>query len=273
MTDEEILRRDVDLGADCHLDAASKDKLWQIVKANRAAFSLYGEIGDSGHQVKLHLTDDQPFSIRPYTVSEAKKAIIDRELDKLVKMGVLEQGLAKCSSPVMLVAKKGTDAKRVVSDLRHLNSKIRRQNWPFPLVRDTIQKLGMSGCSVISTLDLKDAFYCLHLDEESQQYAGITSYYGGHSYYYKRLPMGSLVSPSEFQMVLERVLDTIPGARDFVIAHMDDLIVFSRNNSDHLRHVELLLRALAEHGLKLSPKKAKFCHSSLEYMGHQIFDH
>ena len=76
---------------------------------------------------------------------------------------VLEQGLAKCSLPVMLVAMKGTDAKRVVSDLRFLNNKIRKQNWPFPLVRDTIQKLGMSGCSVISTLYLKDAFYSLSL--------------------------------------------------------------------------------------------------------------
>lgn len=162
------------------------------------------------------------------------------------------------------------DHKRVVSDLRCLNSKIRRQNWPFPLVRDTIQKLGMSGCSVISTLDLKDAFYCLHLDEESQQYAGITSYYGGKSYFYKRLPMGSSVSPSQFQMVLEKVLDTIPDARNFVIAHMDDLIIFSRSVQEHLNHVELLLKALGEHGLKLSPKKAKFCRTSLEYMGHQI---
>ena len=139
-------------------------------------------------------------------------------------MGVLEQGVAACS--VMLIGKKGTKAKRVVSDLRFFNNKLRKQNWPFPLVRDTIQKLGMSGCSIVSTIDLKDAFHSLHLDEQSQQFTGIVSYFGGRSYIYKRLPMGASISPCEFQAFVERMLDTIPAARNFVIAHMDDLIIF-----------------------------------------------
>ena len=199
-----------------------------------------------------------------------KKIIIDKELEKLVKMGVLEQGLAQCSSPVMLVAKKGTSAKRVVSDLRFLNTKILKQNWPFPLVRDTVQKLGSSGCSEISTLDLKDAFYSLHLDAQSQQKTGITSYYGGKSYFYKRLPMGSSTSPSEFQFLLEQVIDTIPNARNFVIAHMDDLIIFSKDVQEHMSHIASLLQALGDHGLKLSPKKAMFCRNEIIYMGHKI---
>ena len=210
------------------------------------------------------------FFIRPYTVSETEKRIIDKELDNLVKMGVLEQGVASCSSPVMLINKKGTDSKRCVSDLRFLNQRIRRQNWPFPLVCDTIQKLGMSGCSVVSTLDLKEAFHSLHLDKRSQQFTGIVSYYGGKSYFYKRLPMGSSVSPSEWQFYIKKLLDDIPDCRNFCIAHMDDLIIFSKSLPEHLEHLDLLLDGISKHGLKISPRKAKLCKTQVTYMGHII---
>lgn len=270
MSEQEILDSEVDLELDCALSPSEKGRLKTLLNKHKKSFSLYGEVGNSQHVVKLHLVDETPFFIRPYTVSEDEKRIIDRELDKLVRMGVLEQGVASCSSPVMLVGKKGTKDKRVVSDLRFLNGRIRRQNWPFPLVRDTIQRLGMSGCSVISTLDLKEAFHSLHLDEDSQQFTGIVSYYGGKSYYYKRLPMGASISPSEFQSFVENVLDTIPGSRNFCIAHMDDLVVFSKSVSEHLEHLHLLLDGIYKHGLKLSPRKAKFCKNRVEYMGHVI---
>ena len=64
-------------------------------------------------------------------MSQSEKVIIYRELDKLVKMGVLEQGMTDLSSPVMLVNKKGTREKRVVTDFRYLNQRIRKYNHPF----------------------------------------------------------------------------------------------------------------------------------------------
>ena len=270
LSEQEILDKEVDLETDCVLSSTQKGKLKSLLSKHKKAFSLYGEIGNSKHVVKLHLVDETPFFIRPYTVSEDEKKVIDRELDKLVKMGVLQQGVTSCSSPVMLVGKKGTKDKRVVSDLRYLNGRIRKQNWPFPLVRDTIQKLGMSGCTVVSTIDLKEAFHSLHLDEESQQFTGIVSYYGGKSFFYKRLPMGASISPCEFQSFVEKMLDSIPGCREFCIAHMDDLIVFSKSVSEHLEHLNLLLDGIFRHGLKLSPRKARFCKDKVEYMGHVV---
>jgi hypothetical protein len=271
MSEQEILRSEVDLDSDCTLSSEQKSRLNSLLLKHKKSFSLYGEIGSAkDHVVKLHLVDETPFFIRPYTVSEDEKLLIDKELDKLVKMGVLEQGVASCSSPVMLIKKKGTTAKRCVSDFRFLNQRIRRQNWPFPLVRDTIQKLGMSGCKIVSTIDLKEAFHSLHLDEKSQQYTGIVSYYGGKSYYYKRLPMGSSISPSEWQYYIEKLLDDIPDCRSFCVAHMDDLICFSQSLSEHMQHLDRLLEGISRHGLKISPKKAKFCKSQVEYMGHII---
>ena len=270
MTDQEILDSEIDLDTDCVLNPAQKNRLKALLLKHKRSFSLHGEVGNSQYVVRLNLVDETPFFIRPYRVCEDDKKIIDVELTKLVKMGILEQGVTKCSSPVMLVGKKGTKAKRVVSDLRFLNTRICKQNWPFPLVKDTIQKLGMSGCTVVSTIDLKEAFHSLHLDEHSQQFTGIVSYFGGKSYYYKRLPMGASISPCEFQSFIEKVLDNIPNSRSFCIGHMDDLICFSKSVPEHLDHLDTLFEGLSRHGLKISPKKAKFCKSKVEYMGHTI---
>ena len=252
------------------LSFGSNQQFWNLLGDNKQAFSLNGEVGQCNYEIKLDLIDETPFFIRPYTVSEQDKLIIDKELTKLVKMGVLKQGVASSSSPVMLINKKGSNTKRVVSDLRYLNTKLRKQHWPFPLVKDTIQKIGMSSCTVVSTIDLKDAFHSLKLHRDTQRHAGITSFYGGKSYYYTRLPKGASLSPSEFQMFIERVLDTLPGSRDFCIAHMDDLIIFSRDTQQHMRHLNSILGVITSNRLKLSPKKAQFFRNHLEYMGHII---
>ena len=52
-------------------------------------------------------------------------------------MGILKEGFSVYSSPVMLISKKLTKEKRVVTDFRHLNVRIVKNNLVYPLVRDT----------------------------------------------------------------------------------------------------------------------------------------
>ena len=54
-------------------------------------------------QVHLDLTDKTPFFIRPFTVKEDMKTKIDREMDRLVKLGILKKGLSGYSSPAMAI--------------------------------------------------------------------------------------------------------------------------------------------------------------------------
>ena len=58
----------------------------------------------------------------------------------------------------MLISRKLTKDKRVVTDFRHLNVRIAKKNLVYPLVRDTFSELGSSKCEVLSVLDLKDSF-------------------------------------------------------------------------------------------------------------------
>ena len=114
-------------------------------------------------------------------------------------MGILKEGFSPSSSPVMLISRKLTKDKRVVTDFRHLNVRMAKNNLAYPLVRDTYSVLGSSKCEVLSVLDLKDAFHSLRLSEYLKRHCGILPYLGSASYLYQRMPMGLNISPSIWQ--------------------------------------------------------------------------
>ena len=135
MTDREILEKYVNLNNLC-LDKEEKVKVMDMVFKYREAFSLRNEIGTCPNiEVEIDVTDISLFSIRPYHVKEEDKAFIEKEIKKLCYMGILKEGFLAYSSPVMLISRKLTKDKRVVTDFRHLNMRIAKNNLAYPLVR------------------------------------------------------------------------------------------------------------------------------------------
>ena len=82
----------------------------------------------------------------------------------------------------MLISRKMTKDKRVVTDFRHLNMHIMKNNLAYPLLKDTFSMLGVLSAMVTSVLDLKDAFHSLQLTENSKKFCGILPYFGSPSY-------------------------------------------------------------------------------------------
>ena len=106
----------------------------------------------------------------------------------------------------MLISRKITKDKKVVTDFRHLNMRIAKNNLAYPLVIDTFSVFGSSKCEVLSVLDLKDTFHSLRLSENSKKYCGTLPYFGSTSYLYERMPMGSNISPQYGNLTLRQSL-------------------------------------------------------------------
>ena len=170
----------------------------------------------------------------------------------------------------MLISRKLTSDKRVVTDFRHLNTRIAKNNLAYPLLRDTFSLLGSSKCEVMSVIDLKDAFHSLQLSEKSQKYCGILPYFGSASYLYQRMPMGLNVSPPIWQMYINTILNSLQN-RKYCEAIMDDLLLFTPSKKAHMDNLEDLLKALRKNGLKISPKKCQLFRTELQYMANTIF--
>ena len=170
----------------------------------------------------------------------------------------------------MLTSRKLTKDKRVVTDFRHLNVRIAKNNLAYPLVRDTFSVLGSFKCEVLLVLDLNDAFHSLRLSENSKRYCGILPYFGSISYLYQRMPMGLNISPSIWQSYINTILDCLQN-RKYCEAMMDALLLFTPSKRSHMDKLEDSLKALLKNGLKISPKKYQLFRTNLQYMGNEIF--
>ena len=163
-------------------------------------FSLRDEIGMCPNiDVGTEVMDKSPFFVRLYHVREEDKKVIDKEMKHLCYLGILKEGFSSYSSPVMLISCKLTQDKRVVTDFRHLNVRMAKNNLAYPLVRDTFLVLWNSKCKVLLVLDLKDVFYLLRLLEEAKKYCGILPYFRSALYIYQRMPMGLNVTHMKFR--------------------------------------------------------------------------
>ena len=163
-----------------------------------------------------------------------------------------------------------TKDKRVVTDFRHLNMCIAKNNLAYPLLKDTFSMLGSSKCEVMSVLDLKDIFHSLQLTENSKKFCGILPYFGNPYYLYQRMPMGLNISPPIWQSYINAILNCLQS-RKYCKAIMDDLLLFTPTKSSHFKKLEDLLKALCKNGLKISPKKCQLFKTDLQYMGNTIF--
>ena len=254
MTDKEVLEKYINLDNSC-LTKWEKKEVRSLLYKYKDAFSLRDEIGTCPNiEVEIDIMDKSPFFIRPFHAREEDKALLDKEMKRLCYLGILKEGFSAYSSPVMLVSRKLTKDKRVMTDFRHLNMRIAKNNLAYPLLKDMFTLLGNSRCEVLSVLDLKDAFHSLRLTEKSKKYCGILPYFGSASYLYQRMPMGLNISPVVWQSYINAILSCL-SSRKHCEAIMDDLLLFTPDKQSHFDKLEDLLKALCKHGLKISSKE------------------
>ena len=269
MMHREILDKYIDLESTCSTKW-EKQMLRNLIYEYKDAVSLRDEMGTCPNiKVEIDVTDSSPFFIRPSHAREEDKAILDKEIKRLCYLGILKEGFLAYSSPVMLISRKITQDKRVLTDFRHLNMRIAKNNLAYPLLKDMFTLLGSSICEALSVLDLKDAFHSLRLTKNSKVYCGLLPYFGSTSYLYQRMPMGLDISPAVWQSHINAILNCL-SSRKYCEAIMDDLLLFTPNKQTHFERLIDLLWVLCKNRLKISPKKCQLFRKELQYMGNTI---
>ena len=239
MTNRKILDKYIDLENSCQTKEEWKEVMDMLYKY-REAFSLRDDIGTCPNtEVEIDVTDKSPFFIRPYHVKQEVKTLIYKEMKRLCYLGILK-GFSPYSSPVILISRKLMKDKRVVTDFRHLNIRIAKNNLAYSLLKDTFSLLGSSKCEIVSVLDLTDAFQSLQLSENSKTYCGILPYFGSASYLYQRMPLGPNISSSIWQSYINAILDCLQSKK-YCEAIMDDPLLFIPSKSSHMAKLEDLL--------------------------------
>ncbi|CAH8469470.1 unnamed protein product [Heterobilharzia americana] len=80
------------------------------------------------------------------------------------------------------------------------------------------------------------------------------------------MPFGLTNAAQTFQRFIDQVLHGLP----FVSAYIDDLIVASTSETEHLQHLRTLFERLREYGITINPQKCEFGKESLQFLGHIV---
>ena len=199
----------------------------KMILKYRNAFSLRDEIGACPNlTADIKVTDESPFFVRPFPLSEGDKPFMDKQMERLVSLGILSKNSTSHTSPVMLITRKLTNDKHPVVDFRLLNTRILRRNTSILLMSDVLSILVNSECEVVSCVDIKDAYHSIPLTERSKEFCGILPYFGSPIYIYKVLHMGIACAPQIWMDYITLILGELEDKSKY-IAIMDDLLVHS----------------------------------------------
>ena len=125
----------------------------------------------------------------------------------------------------------------------------------------------MVGAQLFSSMDLKSGFWQVRMSEKSRQYTAFTVGSLG-VYEFLRMPYGLCNAPATFQRLMQNCLGELNLT--YALVYLDDVIVYSKMEEDHLRRLQAIFEHFHEHGLKLKPSKCSFLRRQIMFLGHEI---
>jgi hypothetical protein len=211
--------------------------------------------------------DARPIRKAQYRVPFALRDEMERQVQDMLKKGVIRDSNSPWSAPVILVPKKSVDGKpkyRFCVDFRALNAVTKFDSYPLPRFEETTSTL--AGSQYFSVLDCYSGFWQIAIREQDKEKTAFTVP-SGH-YEFNRLCYGLSNSPSSFQRLVDLVLKNLKGTECWV--YIDDIILFGKTAEEHAERLAHVLERLEKANLQLQPSKCVFASNQVDYLGHVI---
>ena len=87
-------------------------------------------------------------------------------------------------------------------------------------------------------------------------------------YEFLHMPYGLCNAPATFQHLMQNCLGELNLI--YALIYLDDMIVYSKTEEEHLVRLHAMLERFMEHGLKLKPSKCNFFRTEISYLGHKV---
>ena len=82
------------------------------------------------------------------------------------------------------------------------------------------------------------------------------------------MPFGLCSAPATFQRLMQNCLGELNLT--YCLIYLDDVIVFSKTEEEHLQHLHVVFQHFQEHNLKLKLNKCEFFHDEINYLAHHV---
>ena len=214
------------------------------------------------HMIKL--MKDEPFKERFRRIAPPLVDEVCQHIQEMLDGGAIRPSQSPWCNAVVLVRKKDGSL-RFCIDFRRLNAQTKKDAYPLPRLQETMES--MVGTQHFSCMDLNSGFWQVQMDEESRQYTAFTVGSMG-LYEFLHMPYGLCNAPATFQHLMQNCLGELNLM--YTLIYLDDVIVYSKTEEEHLVHLHAVLERFMEHGLKLKPSKCNFFRTEISYLGHKV---
>ncbi|XP_044860997.1 uncharacterized protein LOC123363738 [Mauremys mutica] len=249
----------------------------QLPGVNSEVWAEGGGAARAKNAVPVHISlkeGSSPARIRQYPLKLTIRIGLKPLIQKFLQCGWLREGTSPYNTPIMGVPKPNGQY-RLVQDLRQINKLIEA---PYPVVPNPHTILGQvpKNHGWFSVIDLKDAFFSIPLDLESQklfafEWEDPDTHYKAQ-YLWTVVPQGLTCAPEIFGSQLKR--DLAPFLANHpacnIVQYCDDLLLSAETEAACKEHTIELLNYLGEQGYKVSKEKAQLVKQQVTFLGYHL---
>jgi hypothetical protein len=204
-----------------------------------------------------------PISKRAYRVSGPELVELKKQIDELSEKGYIRPSTSPWAAPVLFVEKKdGT--RRMCIDYRALNEITIKNKYRLPRIEDLFDQL--RGASVFSKIDLRSGYHQLRIRPSYILKTTLITKYG--LYEFTAMSFGLTNAPAFFMNLINSVF--MDYLDKFVVVFIDDILIYSKSEEEHVDHLRMVLHRLREHQLYAKLSKCEFWIDEVLFLGHII---
>ncbi|KAA3465929.1 Retrotransposon protein [Gossypium australe] len=202
-----------------------------------------------------------PISIAPYRMGPLELKELKVQLKELTDKVFARPSYSPWGAPVLFV-KKEDGSMRLCIDYRQLNKVTVKNKYPLPMIDGLFDQL--KGATVFSKTDLRFDYYQLRVKEQDVPKTAFRTRYD--HYEFLVMSFGLTNAPAIFMDLMNRVFRSYLDK--FVVVFIDDILIYSQDESDHAEHLRVILRTLRDTQLYAKFSKSEFWLREVGFLGH-----
>ena len=177
--------------------------------------------------------------------------------------GWIRQSKFPTGAPILFVKKKDRIL-RLCVDYRGLNKVTVKNRHPLPLITESLERF--SQAKYFTKLDVREAYHRIRIAEGDEWKTAFRTRYGHFGY--TVMPFGLTNAPAQFQAYINNALAGLIDVS--CIVYLDDILVYSSTEAEHIDHVKEVLQRLRESKLFIKLSKCEWHVQRTEYLGYII---